>query len=181
MFIQNLDRDCHMKKLCKNCNNETENPSFCSKSCAATFNNRKFPKRKLFKIKCVKCHTELNRTSYKDRRRTLCESCNPMIVDWESITYGEVRERRSFQKNSRIRELSRNKFLKHNPNPSCHNCGYSKHVEVCHIKGISTFSTDTKISEINDLKNLVGLCPNCHWEFDQGFLHLEFPEFDNLH
>jgi len=170
-----------MKKLCKYCNNETENPSFCSKSCAAKFNNQKFPKRKLLKIVCTKCHTELNRTSHKDRRRTLCDSCNPNKIDWESVTYGEMSGKRLFQKNSRIRELARNKFFKSNPSPSCRNCGYSIHVEVCHIKGISTFSPNTKISEINDLKNLVGLCPNCHWEFDHNILHLEFPEFDNLH
>lgn len=169
-----------MKKLCKNCNNETTNPTFCSSSCAAKFNNKKFPKRKLEKFLCSKCNTELKRKSWKDRR-TLCDSCNPMVVEWESITYGEMTGKRMFQKNSRIRELARKKFLKIHSNPSCRNCGYSKHVEVCHVKGISTFSPDTKISEINDLKNLIGLCPNCHWEFDRGLLHLEFPEFDNLH
>jgi len=31
---------------CLECNIETENPKFCSKSCSAKFNNKKFPKRK---------------------------------------------------------------------------------------------------------------------------------------
>jgi hypothetical protein len=25
---------------------------------------------------------------------------------------------------------------------------------------------------VNSLDNLVGLCPNCHWEFDHGLLQL---------
>jgi predicted HNH restriction endonuclease len=25
---------------------------------------------------------------------------------------------------------------------------------------------------VNALDNLVGLCPNCHWEFDHGLLQL---------
>jgi len=48
----------------------------------------------------------------------------------------------------------------------CMNCGYNKHVEVCHIHPISLFPMDAAIDEINDLSNLVLLCPNCHWELD---------------
>ena len=55
----------------------------------------------------------------------------------------------------------------------CMNCGYDKHVEVCHITPISAFSEDTMISEINSEENLMALCPNCHWEFDHGMLKLE--------
>ena len=55
---------------------------------------------------------------------------------------------------------------------SCQNCGYSKHIEVGHIKPIHSFSEDTKISEINNISNLVCLCPNCHWEFDNHLLKL---------
>ncbi len=55
----------------------------------------------------------------------------------------------------------------------CENCGYSKHIEICHIKAIKEFSEQTTIKEINDRKNIIGLCPNCHWEFDNGLLVLE--------
>lgn len=36
-----------------------------------------------------------------------------------------------------------------------------------------------KVGLINSLDNLVGLCPNHHWEFDNS--HLEFTEFEGLH
>ena len=49
---------------------------------------------------------------------------------------------------------------------SCECCGYDKHFEAAHIKPIGSFPLDTPISDINSLENLVSLCPNCHWEFD---------------
>ncbi len=54
----------------------------------------------------------------------------------------------------------------------CYVCGYSKHYEVCHIKSVSSFSDETKIEEINSIDNLLALCPNCHWEFDNGLLEI---------
>lgn len=47
-------------------------------------------------------------------------------------------------------------------NPKCKICGYNKHIEVAHIKAVSEFSDSTLISEINDINNLIGLCPNHH-------------------
>lgn len=58
----------------------------------------------------------------------------------------------------------------------CFVCGYDKHVELAHIQSISSFSTDTKLSEVNSSKNVVQLCPNCHWEFDNGLITLTFPD-----
>lgn len=49
----------------------------------------------------------------------------------------------------------------------CQFCGYDKHVEVCHIKPIHSFSLDTLISVVNAPDNILILCPNCHWEFDK--------------
>jgi predicted HNH restriction endonuclease len=48
----------------------------------------------------------------------------------------------------------------------CQKCGYDKHVEITHAKGISTFEGHTLVSVINAPSNLMALCPNCHWEFD---------------
>jgi len=52
----------------------------------------------------------------------------------------------------------------------CKICGYSNYVEVCHIKPIADFKLDSFIKEINNLNNLVYLCPNHHWELDNGLL-----------
>ena len=49
---------------------------------------------------------------------------------------------------------------------ACGMCGYSNHVQVCHVKPVHEFEDDVPLSEINALHNLMLLCPNCHWEFD---------------
>ena len=48
----------------------------------------------------------------------------------------------------------------------CACCGYEKFVEVCHIKPVTEFPKTASLDEINDMLNMIYLCPNCHWEFD---------------
>lgn len=55
----------------------------------------------------------------------------------------------------------------------CAVCGYSHHVEIAHLRSVSSFPDDAKISEINSIDNLLPLCPNHHWEFDNGILSLD--------
>lgn len=55
----------------------------------------------------------------------------------------------------------------------CSICGYDLHVEVCHIKPIELFDDDSTVGEINKLENLVKLCRNHHWEFDNGHIELD--------
>ena len=48
----------------------------------------------------------------------------------------------------------------------CICCGYDKHYEVAHIRSVSDFNDDALIPEINNVNNLIALCPNHHWEYD---------------
>lgn len=162
---------------CLECQSLTSNPKFCSRSCAAKYNNRLYPKRKLERTNCSKCGNLIGRKSHTDSRR-VCNSCNSSLVDWDNLTLGEARGARRYQKHSVIRSNARAKYRKNNPELKCKVCGYDKHVEVCHIKPISSFSLDTKVGLINSLDNLIGLCPNHHWEFDNN--HLDFTEFEDL-
>ena len=77
----------------------------------------------------------------------------------------------SSSKSVHIRALARNNFKDLTKKP-CANCGYDKHVELCHIKPISSYPETAKISEVNSEKNLIQLCPNCHWELDNGYIVL---------
>ena len=52
-------------------------------------------------------------------------------------------------------------------------CGYSKHYEVAHIKAVADFDDNDLISEINSENNLIALCPNHHWEYDNGLLKID--------
>lgn len=118
---------------------------------------------------CPKCGVELG-VGPKFNRKKCCDACNPNIKDWSKITLEETREKRNYQINSRIRELARKVFEKSGIEKKCVNCGYDKHIEICHIKGISEFDGNTPISEINDINNIIALCPNCHWELDHNIL-----------
>jgi hypothetical protein len=65
-------------KLCKHCQNplkyETHNwTEFCNSSCAASYNNRKYPKRTRSKRECKFCHKEI---PWEKRHLTFCNrSC----------------------------------------------------------------------------------------------------------
>ena len=54
----------------------------------------------------------------------------------------------------------------------CYICKYNHYVEAAHLKGIAKFDDTAKISEVNDLKNLIYLCPNHHWELDNGIINI---------
>ncbi len=53
----------------------------------------------------------------------------------------------------------------------CFNCG-TEHFEVCHLRSIQDFPIETTMAVVDSLENLIALCPNCHWEYDQGLLTL---------
>lgn len=54
----------------------------------------------------------------------------------------------------------------------CKICGYSLHVELCHIKPISAFGDDATLEEVNSKNNIVPLCRNHHWELDNGYISI---------
>ncbi len=165
---------------CSNCNKETPNPKYCSKSCSAIHTNKLFPKRVTIK-KCVVCNEKV--LSYRHSR------CFIHQKEYLETRYDYIKEltlehywnKKSLinlhpsSKNAQIRLLARSHF-KYLTKLPCYNCGYNKHVELCHIKPISKFLPTDKIKDVNSLSNLIQLCRNCHWEFDNKLLILVFPE-----
>lgn len=115
-------------------------------------------------------------------RSKTCRNCFKKNKDSEKIknmTLGEFRNKNKIKGRHHswvyveVRAFARswNKSLRKNP---CQNCGYKKHVELCHIIPLSSFGDDIKLREVNNLSNILVLCPNCHWEFDNGFLQINF-------
>lgn len=158
---------------CLNCKTKTTNPKFCSSHCAAVINGRLYPKRRT-KKKCFLCNKPVS--TY---RRNRCEEhwLEYKEQKYKHRTLGEYRTKLSVTGkhpswlHSHIRAFARswNKKLLAKP---CAVCGYNKHVELCHKKPVSTFPNSTKLSIVNSEKNIVQLCRNCHWEFDNGLLRL---------
>lgn len=140
---------------CLNCKKETENPKFCSRSCSATYNNKK-RKQKFFK-KCKNCNKELPRGS----RNIFCNNeC------FQENRYNEYIERwKQGLENGLSGEygisgfIRRYLFIKYNS--KCSQCGWSKVNE--HTKRIP-LEVEHKDGDYrnNDEDNLDLICPNCH-------------------
>lgn len=89
-------------------------------------------------------------------------------------TKGELlSERKNYQScRSSIRKLAEKIYTDSNKPLKCAICGYDKHVEIAHIKAVSDFEDSAIIAEINSIDNLIALCPNHHWEYDNGIINL---------
>jgi len=165
---------------CKQCGNQTDNPVFCSRSCSASFNNHKLNGRKTGRkrsiVYCKACGSVVDKT-----RRTFCSDCiSSHVVMTPKGVYIKIQNAKKkdvmtndTQRHRKIRHHAQKVAREHGLLKSCLNCNYSLYVESCHRKPIKDFDDDALVSEINHPSNLVGLCPNCHWEFDHGFLALK--------
>ena len=121
----------------------------------------------------------VNKSSTRDNILKRCEqlhiSPNTLRVSvFSNKTKGDLFTYRKNWQSARgsIQKDARKTYFYNNQHPKCAICGYTKHVEVAHIKAVSEFSNETPISTINSITNLIGLCPNHHWEYDNGMLKL---------
>lgn len=154
---------------CKNCQQNFDKSSsqiasspnhFCCRSCAATYNNKIFKKRKP-EGKCLICNIPISsslRRCFKHKR-----TLRPL-----DTTIEDLLNKRGSPTNlyAAIRDHARQIAKRYNLLNKCKVCNYNTHVVTCHIKPISSYSKDTLISVVNDVTNLIGLCPNHHWELD---------------
>jgi len=87
-------------------------------------------------------------------------------LDWNTATVKDCGEKHDRQYHNRVRDHAKRVMREELKDAKCARCGYSKHIEICHLKPIKDFSEDTLLITVNDKSNLVLLCPNCHWELD---------------
>jgi predicted restriction endonuclease len=149
---------------CLYCNSFTKNKKFCSRSCAASHNNKSHVKRKP-EGRCKNCSGIIKSS------RTYCKLCFAEKHKIQDMTLKEAIYDRGHRASAyalvRTRARSTDKFKN---TQSCQFCGYSKHIEACHVKSISSFPPTTLLSEINHESNIIALCRNCHWEYDHGLI-----------
>jgi 5-methylcytosine-specific restriction endonuclease McrA len=152
--------------ICQNpkCKKETRNPKFCSSSCAAVVNNKSNPKRSV-QGKCRVCQCSI------PKRANYCKSCKSKLVPVSERRLSDFPDSGSYRF-AGVRYNAVAEYLKNGRERTCFNCGYDKHVEICHITPISSYPQDTLVKVVNAMSNLVALCPNCHWELDHNMLKL---------
>lgn len=130
---------------------------YCSKSCAARVNNKKFPKRKSGRKlpKCKNCGSEVS--SYENQ---YCS--NACQMEWRRKEKFRAIEGGTAEFPSDNTEANwKKKYLLHKTGESCDECGWDEvnpklervPLELHHIDGNAAN---------NDLSNLKLLCPNCH-------------------
>lgn len=146
--------------------------AYCSRSCAAKENNRKYPKRKP-EGACKTCGSPCK------SKLTYCYSCfRAGLSSFKAMTLGDYRNSLSIKGkhkswhnvHARLFARSWNKELRQLP---CQKCQYSLHVELAHIKSVSSFPDTATLWEVNAPENLLVLCRNCHWELDHGTIQLK--------
>lgn len=160
---------------CPVCSTLTTNPKYCSKSCAAKRNNSLHPKRIL--RPCPECGK-----SRSDYKKSKCMECHLKTEKQRSIyryntwTLGEMRGDGSVNFNCRypyIRTMSRKAYKDSGRPMKCLVCDYSLHVDIAHIRDVKSYPDSATVAEVNNLDNLIALCKNHHWEFDNGYLQIE--------
>jgi predicted restriction endonuclease len=112
-------------------------------------------------------------------RRKYCEQCYqlyrfPEGIRFEEATKGDLFRRRCNWQSARssIRNHASRVFAQSGLPLVCHICGYFHHVQIAHRRPVSDFPDSAIMKEINDIANLIALCPNHHWELDHGILNL---------
>lgn len=138
---------------------------FCNRSCAAHYNNAQRPRPES--------------TIKKPKKYYRPKGKMPLDEYLEKISISNLTKHELFsaRKNwqsarSGIQKQARIIFFKHYGKCECfrNGCSYNLHLDVAHVTSVSDFDDDSTISEINNINNLIGLCKNCHWEFDHGHL-----------
>lgn len=148
---------------CPNCGKTTVGKKFCNHSCSSSYNNSL--REKVVNL-CEVCGIEIN------KRNKFCKKHKE--DRWTHKTIGELRLRygRAGDQFPIVRWHARKVAKGFGILDKCVVCGYTNHVETAHRFPLSKYTDDTLIGDINTKDNLIGLCPNHHWEFDHGIIFL---------
>ena len=148
---------------CLNCTTQTDNPKFCSRSCAGIFNGKRTDlNRRKPEGSCRECGQSI-RTKF-----TYCPDCWTGRRDPTQLVI--VAGNSNSSKNPYTRNHARKLYIASGRPLFCILCRYSTHVDICHIKDVRSYPIGTPYSVVNSQKNLLPLCKNHHWEFDHDIL-----------
>lgn len=156
--------------------------NFCSRSCSGKFNSTGIARNPPIERVCKLCSSTFKASKLEGHRSTkYCKQCfvpRPSEGVFRSMTLREYRDiyAKKYQHpswtNAALRQCNRLWNIELTVLP-CRYCGYSKHVELAHVKAIKDFSESTTLEEINAKTNVVQLCRNHHWELDHDLLSIQ--------
>lgn len=156
-FKQNK-RQIIEKIICLNCGDEfigliKDRRKFCSQSCGAQFNNKKYPKRTAINkiTNCLNCGNVLN----KNGQHKFCsKNCNTKYK--QKIIFNKIENG-----DTTLYHMQYKKYLIEKFGNKCMKCGWNEINPITDLIPIQLEHKDGN-SENNALNNLELLCPNCH-------------------
>jgi hypothetical protein len=123
-------------------------------------------------VKNVRAITRSKRAAKKPEgfRKTKEQLHFEWLLEILSSTKGDLRKmgKHPYHYKSTISRVAREIYKSSDKPQKCIICGYSKYIDVCHIKQVSEFPDTATIKEINSLSNLIAMCKTHHWELDHG-------------
>lgn len=179
------ERRKHPSHLCERCGEQfSRKPhgkhdalKYCSRPCASKAigqqlqeHNRAVGKKRAPRV-CGLCPNELGSSNTSG----LCIACylERASERREQTTLKELRRTHTTAEfHAKVRAWARKEY---DGPMACEACGYETHVDICHVQPVAAFPSDTRIADVNRRSNLVALCRNHHWEFDNGLLVLDGP------
>lgn len=147
--------------------------TFCSRSCGVSYNSKGVCRNPKRERACSICAAQYFYT--RENHSKYCVNCKPQYGHRinhnntlkETVSKRSLKDRHPSWKSAYVRTAcySLNRAIKDSP---CQFCGYATHTELCHIKPVSSFDETATLNEVNHPDNILVLCPNHHWEFDNG-------------
>lgn len=175
---------------CKNCGeffasfkSKGKYALFCTKHCARMYESYKRKKREkinkskkiINKIKRVRGFCKTCGGPVSGANSIVCMKCRKEFLSNENDkrTIKEIISKSNYKGSHRYQKI-RNYAKKNMANKEkiCEICGYKVYVEICHKRSISNFSLSDTLEEVNNINNLIYLCPNHHIELDLGLLKI---------
>jgi hypothetical protein len=155
---------------CLYCNKETNNPKFCSRSCACSFNNKIHSKR-------AKTHHCKNCSNIISSRHTYCS-------DICKITYTNLHKLPKKSNSEKVKQARRNvkELSVEYKGDKCIICGYHNCINALEFHHIDPKQKEIQIGSGNyrgidkvklELDKCILVCSNCHREIHAG-LHPEY-------
>jgi hypothetical protein len=152
------------KRICKRCPNEVAKGTIVCNDCKRLTAEARDKRISSKATSCIVCKAVIY------GRRTLCNAHQPKFDDNATLKNAEYTSGEMSNKYAKLRDHARKVARAAGILDKCELCGYDKCVAACHVKSISAFSKDALVKEVNAICNMIGLCPNHHWEFDHKLL-----------
>jgi hypothetical protein len=141
---------------CLNCNSETTNPSFCSLSCSASYNNSLSPKRKRKPVicNCIICHKDF--TANRHKAKVCSRECQDQYKREKNDN--KILQNGGFLSNAYNKTIRHFLIRQHGNN--CMICGMDANNWQGRQLTLIVDHIDGKANN-NSLDNLRIVCPNC--------------------